>query len=137
MGEQHATVLVAEDDRDQREILSEVLEFEGFHVVTAASPKQLAERLSPDIDVVLLDVHGVHGPEVDVALERLGRSRPSVLVVSGDSRACDAADSMNAQGCIQKPYDLSDLLAKVGELLRGRGPRLRVLDGGLGIAAAG
>src|SRR4051794_40053791 len=53
------TVLVAEDDRDQREILSEVLEYEGFKVITAASPKQLVERLTPEIDLVLLDVNGV------------------------------------------------------------------------------
>src|SRR4051812_25510787 len=67
------TVLVAEDDRDQREILCEVLEYEGFKVVTAASSKQLIERLSPEIDLLLLDVNGVHSPEVDVALARLGR----------------------------------------------------------------
>src|SRR3954447_6994636 len=103
----NGTVLVAEDDRDQREILSEVLEYEGFKVVTAASPRQLVERLTPEIDLVLLDVNGVHAPEVDAALGRLGRDRPSVLVVSGDCRAEAAAEAMSAQGCITKPYDLT------------------------------
>ncbi|MFL5320933.1 MAG: response regulator [Myxococcaceae bacterium] len=135
MGE-GGTVLVAEDDRDQREILSEVLEYEGFKVITAASPKQLVERLTPEIDLVLLDVNGVHAPEVDAALGRLGRNRPSILVVSGDCRAEDAANAMAAQGWLAKPYELGDLLRKIGELITGRGRRLRVLDGGLGFAPA-
>lgn len=131
------TVLVAEDDRDQREILTEVFEYEGYRVLTASTAKQALARFAEGgIDVVLLDVHGIHEPAIDVALAKMGRERPAVIVVSGDCDAADTANAISAEGVVSKPYELVELLSEVSRVIADRGPRLRLLDGGLGLAAA-
>ena len=114
--EKPVTVLIAEDDRDQREILTEVFECEGYRVIGAASPKQTLERLSELPDVVLLDAHGASSEEVEKALTEMGEQRPVIIVVSGDARAGSLARKVSASRFIEKPYDLSELLAHVGQL---------------------
>lgn len=132
--EKPITVLIAEDDRDQREILTEVLECEGYRVLTASSPQQTVERLKASPDLVLLDVHGTCGPEVERALHTLGRRRPPVVIVSGDCRADETARNVCANECIAKPYDLGSLLHVVAKFARKK-LQFSVLAGGLQAAS--
>lgn len=128
------TVLVAEDDRDQREILTEVLECEGYRVLCSSSPAQTLEQLEQSPDVVLLDVHGASGPEVERAIDGKGYDRPAVIIVSGDCRAVEIAARISAADCVEKPYDLNLLLAIVARCANRR-PRFSLLDGGLQAAS--
>lgn len=126
------TVLVAEDDFAQREILSEVLECEGYHVLTASTPQQTVDGLLASPDLVLLDINGTSSAEVEAALMTKG-FRPQVIVVSGDCAAEEIARNVRAKECVQKPYELGHLLAVVARLAE-RKLRFALLPGGLQVA---
>lgn len=50
-------ILVADDDREIREIVSLLLSSEGYAVVTAEDGVQAAQLANPDIDLYILDVN--------------------------------------------------------------------------------
>ncbi|HLL54897.1 MAG TPA: response regulator [Myxococcaceae bacterium] len=109
-------VLLAEDDPDQREILLEVLAFEGYQVISADGPAQVLQRLTQHPDVVLLDLCGTASPEVMQALASAVR-KPKVLLVSADPKLADIAKELGADGFISKPYELDDLLRTLSSAL--------------------
>jgi two-component system response regulator MprA len=109
-------VLLAEDDPEQRDVLQEVLEFEGYRVRVAASPGEVLAQLREGPDVVLLDLMGVASPEVMEALARDDR-RPAVLLVSADPALAAVAGGLDVDGFLCKPYDLEALLGRLTELL--------------------
>jgi two-component system response regulator (stage 0 sporulation protein F) len=102
-------VLLAEDDRDQREILLEVLAFEGYRVLSADGPDQVLARLREGPDIVLLDLRGTASPEVMEALASAPR-KPFVYLVSADPQLPAIAEELRVDGFLSKPYDLDELL---------------------------
>ncbi len=111
-------VLLAEDDEDQRELLAEVLEFEGYRVLQAANAQAVVTHLREHPDALLMDLHGISSPEVSQALEQT-QPRPALVVVSADRHLPVAARALNADAFLAKPYDLDDLLAKLQGVLTG------------------
>ena len=112
-------VLLAEDDPQQREVLQEVLEYEGYQVLLASAPAEVLAQLGEGPDVVLLDVDGVTSPEVARALD--SSKRPAIILVSADPGLPSIARTLGADGYVSKPYDLEELLRGVGTLA-GNGP---------------
>ncbi len=102
-------VLLAEDDQDQREVLTEFLESEGYGVLPAASALEVLEQLLLHPDVVLLDLNGVSSPAVFGLLRRLPL-RPAVVLISADNRISEVAGQVAADAFLEKPYDLGELL---------------------------
>lgn len=110
-------VLLAEDDEAQREILSELLEFEGYDVVTASTPEEVLRRLLSDRpDAILLDVWGVSSNTVLNTLQRMPR-RPACLLVSGDGAAGQIASRIGAEDFLAKPYEVDVLLTRLREAI--------------------
>jgi len=126
-------VLVGEDDPAQRELLGELLEYEGYEVLTAVGPREVLGRLG-DADVLFLDVHGVVDSEVRRALCSV-KPRPSVLLASGDPRLAAMAAWLGADGCIAKPYAVEDLLLALRDALA-RSPAWRQREPGVAAASA-
>ncbi len=113
-------VLLAEDDQDQRELLAEVLEFEGYRVLQAESADAVVARLSSEQpDALLMDLHGISSPAVTQALAA-ARPRPVLMVLSADRQLPAAAKALNADAFLAKPYELDDLLAKLRGVLSSR-----------------
>ncbi|MHB8874052.1 MAG: response regulator transcription factor [Myxococcaceae bacterium] len=127
MGAGKGKILLAEDDADQREILSEFLSREGFEVRCAATSKEVLEQLEGAPDLVLLDVIGVVTPEVLRCLDELP-SRPAVVLVSADTQLTEWANRLRAEAQVSKPFDLYELLATMTAVLRGRSLAHRVLS---------
>ena len=115
-----ALILLAEDDEAQREVLVEVLEVEGYRVLSASGPNEVLAGLGKNPALVLLDLVGVASPQVMSALRGVAK-RPALLVMSGDGSLPDVAERLGADGYLTKPYDLDDLLARVREALRRSG----------------
>jgi putative two-component system response regulator len=118
------TVLVAEDDEANRDLLSALLSAEGYQVVCAADGQQALARVdSGSIDLALLDVVMPRptGFEVCQAMKCKPETRliPVILLTGLNSEAdrihgimCGADDFLN------KPVSKLELLARVHSLLR-------------------
>jgi CheY-like chemotaxis protein len=118
------TVLVVEDDDDNRELLAEFLRLEG-HVVEAVADAEAALQLAStrSFDAVVADV-GL--PRMDgLELARLLRSRTPGLAVVAVSGYGDGPELVEARGrwvdaVVVKPADPARLLAAIAGAVRAR-----------------
>ncbi|HEY4957169.1 MAG TPA: response regulator, partial [Caldimonas sp.] len=117
-----ASILVAEDQTDIRELLVMNLRGAGYDVSavvdgTAALASQ-AERAS-DLLVLDLMMPGLDGLEVCKALRARGRSTP-ILMLTAKSTELDRVLGLElgADDYLTKPFSLAELLARVKALLR-------------------
>lgn len=122
--DERATVLVADDDADQRELLLELLGGEGYAPAAVGSPVGLLEALARPPDLLLLDLHGASSPEVEARLASLGEARPALVLASGAPDIREQGERLRADAVLQKPFGLDELLDTVRALLRARvGPQ--------------
>jgi two-component system, OmpR family, response regulator len=116
-------VLLVEDDDDNRELMSEVLESAGYVVVSAAGGaeglRQLAER---GADVVVTDVGmpGMGGLELARAAKKIAPSVP-VIIVTGYAERDDIATARGHEVdvVLVKPVDPDLLAAAVAKITDG------------------
>ena len=119
-------VLVVEDEASLRSLLCSFLASRGHEVLTAESAPlavALAHGRGAPIDLILTDVvmPDMTGPEVVAAVLR-SHPEAAVLYMSGYSgNALDqqGVEELGAQ-CMQKPFLLEDLAARVQEFVRSR-----------------
>ena len=105
-----ARILLVDDELDIREAVSEVLAYEGHHVITAvdgAEALRLCRQFRPDVILLDLMMPGMNGWE----FRTLQRREPAiadipVVVVSALGRV----GSIDAQAFLPKPFGLQDLL---------------------------
>lgn len=115
-------VLVVDDEPMLGELLATALRYEGWHVecaLTGRAAVKAAATLDPDVvvlDVMLPDMSGF-----DV-LRRLREARPRIPVLFLTARDAveDRIAGLTAGGddYVTKPFSLSELVARVGALLR-------------------
>jgi DNA-binding response OmpR family regulator len=129
MSEQHAAwragptaagILVVEDFAPLRVLLDRVLTAEGHRVtVVGTAPVAQARCASAQFDLVVTDVHIPGGNGVELARQVAGE-HPGlrVLFVSGDSRGdLDLQVPGAHTDFLQKPFDIDELVERVGRLL--------------------
>jgi DNA-binding response OmpR family regulator len=109
-----ACILIAEDERDIRDVLGDLLEDDGHDVALARDGTEaliLAHRRRPDL--ILLDVRM---PRLDAeafcrTYRERGGSAPIVLITAADpDRVAAAVKSCGAADSILKPFDISIVL---------------------------
>jgi len=118
-----AKILIAEDERDIRDLVSFTLTFAGYEVHTAANGREaleLAPQLMPDL--ILLDVRMPHmtGYETCQALKQLDpvKDIPVVfLSAKGQDVEMQAGLNAGAVDYILKPFSPDDLARRVTEIL--------------------
>jgi len=116
-------ILVVDDDDNQRLLYRQELELAGYEVETAASGPQAIERVGQGgIDVVLLDIAmpGMDGVEVLGRILDLNRELPVILNTAYSSYKEDFM-TWAAEAYVTKSGDLSELRAKISEVLAKRG----------------
>jgi DNA-binding response OmpR family regulator len=111
------TVLAVDDDPALRELFTHWLEAHGCIVSTAADGEEALDRLSPDVDVVLLD-RRMPGPSGDEVLERVRERgyRCRVAMVTAVEPDVDVVE-MGFDSYLRKPVDREDLERTVDRLL--------------------
>jgi two-component system, OmpR family, response regulator len=117
-------VLVVEDQDDLREVVVETLREESFAVDESADGEEgLYKALNWDYDIVVLDVMMpvMNGWEVLDGLRR--EKQTPVLMLTALDQVRDKVKGLNhgADDYLAKPFDLTELVARVRAVMRRKG----------------
>lgn len=126
------TVLVADDDRTIRTVLSQALTRAGCKVRATSNTTTLWRWIEEgEGDAVISDVMMPDGNGLDL-LPAIRRKRPNlpVIVISAQNTVVTAirATDAGAFDYVPKPFDLRDLLSKVSKALSQSGQSLPAVD---------
>ena len=114
-------ILVVDDEPELRRALRATLSALGFIVADAESGEAALERVRAEkFDLILLDVNmpGLSGLETCRALR--AKSDVGILMVTVRDRTVDKVEALDvgADGYVTKPFDVSELLARIRAVLR-------------------
>lgn len=117
-----AKIMLVEDDNDLRSCLAEVLEFEGYEVVTASSGQEAMGIFDQGqkVDLVISDHYMRNGSGIELLKYLRAKSPlwPAFFLITGQSEMTGAnAKSIGAQEFILKPFDIPELFATVKRYL--------------------
>nr|WP_277724795.1 MtrAB system response regulator MtrA [Bifidobacterium catulorum] len=133
--ESKTTILIVDDDQALDEMLSIVLESEGFATVVCYDGLRAVEMfptISPDL--ILLDVMlpGLDG--VEVAKEIRGASQVPIIMLTAKSDTRDVVSGLEAgaDDYVAKPFKVAELVARIKARLRVAAPLLQARDEGRG-----
>ena len=122
-GDMLPSILLVEDELEQRAMLAGMLESEGYRVAGVASAEEALDRLKeakPDMIVTDVKLPGMDGFTLyEKILQQPASRQIPFLFITGytDQRAIEAVKTLGAVAYITKPYDLEDLLHQVKEVL--------------------
>ncbi len=117
-------ILLADDDQDFADNIKETLEENGYNVYVAHDGKEAVKRVqSNGIDVLILDVRMpfLNGLEVCLELKKTGHSIPTIIVTAyanEDVEVIDQLKTLSITGILTKPFDPSDLLLAIEDLVK-------------------
>ncbi|WP_345949285.1 response regulator [Mucilaginibacter sp. PAMB04274] len=109
-------ILIIEDDQDILDMMTYILQDEGFHVISSTetvSPVYVA-KLAPAF--ILLDNRLADGFGHDLCLKLKSDTvtkRVPVVIVSAANQLAAIAEGSGADAYLSKPFDLSDLVSIV------------------------
>jgi two-component system, NtrC family, response regulator AtoC len=108
-----ATVLIVDDDPLLRHCLRERFAQDGHDLLEAGSAGEALERVSPDVDLVLLDFHLPDGDGLTV-LRRIKETSPDTVVIlmTAFSSVESAVEAMKlgAFHYVNKPFDVDEIV---------------------------
>jgi len=107
-------IFIADDDPDILDILSIMLETQGYTVIKSDKANNIFEYSKGELpDLILLDIWmaGLDGREICEKLKRneLTKDIP-VIFISANSSIEEITKEYNANGFISKPFEMSYLL---------------------------
>lgn len=119
-----ARLLLAEDHKEMREIISRIVEGEFDMVLAVADGQALLEaesRLKPDVCVIDISMSILNGIEAANVLQQSGTKAKIVFLTVHDQQDfLEAALEAGALGYVLKPRMASDLLPAIREALSDR-----------------
>jgi two-component system alkaline phosphatase synthesis response regulator PhoP len=114
-------ILVAEDDRDIRQLVADVLAHAGFDVVVAtdgpATVRQV-QQTRPDLLVLDLGLPGLDGLDVARAIRRDSDLPIIMLTARADESDTLVGLELGADDYVTKPFSTKELVARIRAVLR-------------------
>ena len=113
------TILVVEDDHNQRALYEEELRDEGYHVLTAADGREALKVVREERpDLVILDINMPVMDGLDTLSQMLEHdSKMPVVINTAYASYQESFTSWSADAYIVKSSDLSELKATIRRLL--------------------
>ena len=115
------SILIVDDDEDVRNMLSLVLDSEGYQVEAVGNGKEAiktCERFHFDVAIIDIELPDTKGTEL---LDRMKKIRPRMIkiIITGHPSLESAMKAVNerADGYILKPFEVADLLELIKRLL--------------------
>jgi DNA-binding response OmpR family regulator len=124
-----AHILVAEDERDIRELINLSLMFAGHTVTLAANGEEafkLAQQANPKPDLIMMDVRmpKMTGYEACRSIREIAAYKDTPIVfltAKGQDEEVNQGIDAGATAYILKPFSPDDLTRRVGDILRQAG----------------
>jgi two-component system, NtrC family, response regulator AtoC len=121
----NAKILVVDDDPDTRDLLSEVLEGEGYQVVAASGAEEaLAAGKAAPFEVILSDIRlgpELNGLDVLRAFKSIQPDSEVILITAfGSMETAIEAVKAGAFDYLSKPFKIEDVLNRVRRALESR-----------------
>ena len=113
------TILVVEDDKNQRLLYEQELIDEGYRVILASDGKEAmakAKEESPDLVVMDIKMSGMDGIEATGRILERNNTLPVILNTAYSSYK-DSFMSRSADAYVVKSSDLTELKARIQEVL--------------------
>jgi DNA-binding response OmpR family regulator len=117
-------MLVADDDRDLRELIGFTLSQAGYLVVKAGdgpAALRMFETETPDLVVLDINMPGASGFQVCEAIRKRSRVPVIMLTVRGEEEDLVRALELGADDYLTKPFSPRTLLARIKALMRRAG----------------
>jgi CheY-like chemotaxis protein len=118
----NAPILVVDDDPSILMTVSDILEFEGYPVATAANGAEALvrlEQLNPAMVILDMRMPILDGWGFARILRERGVNLP-ILVMTAAQDAMRWADEIGADGFVAKPFELLELLNAIERVKRAR-----------------
>ena len=119
------TVLIIEDDIDNLELLTIILENSGFDVIAISHPKEVRKHIMPRPDVILMDVVLPYKDGLTLCKEfssDLLLNEIPIVLISARTSATDIAKGYQcgATDYITKPWHNEDLVERISNCVKGK-----------------
>lgn len=117
------TVLIIDDEEDIREVLTAVLKIQGFNVITSECGLKGIEIFRTNSDLISLILLDIMLPDIDgfqIIQVIRKESRIPVIMLTAKDRTSDKilGLELGADDYIVKPFDTSELMARIKAVLR-------------------
>jgi DNA-binding response OmpR family regulator len=114
------TILVIEDEVDITEIITIVLEDEGYKVRSLSNADHYEARLKesyPDLVLLDLNIGGFNGQIIcEYIKSHFDLKSIPVILVSANINAVKVKEECGAEDLLEKPFDITSLVSKVQAL---------------------
>jgi signal transduction histidine kinase/DNA-binding response OmpR family regulator len=114
--EKRPKILVVDDDKDIRNVITEILDQSGYEVFTAGSGQQgldLASQIVPDLIILDLMMPGMDGWTVLTKLQHKPALADIPVIILSAASGLEMAMSLGAAAVIFKPVDANHLTAEI------------------------
>lgn len=124
-----AHILVAEDERDIRDLINFTLTFAGHQVTVAANGEeavQQAQKVNPDLIMMDVRMPKMTGYEACRELKKIDAFKDTPVVflsAKGQDEEVQAGIDVGAYAYILKPFSPDDLTRRINDILQGSTPR--------------
>ncbi len=127
MGSEKKTILLIEDEKNVRQMVQRMLRKNGYEVregVDGLDGLRILEALTPDLIIVDVMMPNLDGLTFTKALKTRAETKsiPVIfLTARGDPKSMIEGINVGAKSYVTKPFQMDDLLSKVGKVLNEKG----------------